>query len=113
MVVNVLKRLASQGKTIVCVIHQPRASILPLFSRVLLLGQGAKTVQFRLTKCCAISHRGISAHLHGTCGTLGHTVYYGPSVNFTAQTDPLRDFFTEAGCEGHCHSVVLPLPSFS
>ena len=45
MVVNVLKKLASQGKTIVCVIHQPRASILPLFTRVLLLG-GGKTVYY-------------------------------------------------------------------
>ena len=66
MVVNVLKNLASQGKTIVCVIHQPRASILPLFTRVLLLGAGK-------------------------------TVYYGPSCNFGADTDPMRDFFANAG----------------
>ena len=36
----VLRRLADQGKTIVCVIHQPRASILPVFNNVLLLGSG-------------------------------------------------------------------------
>ena len=66
MVVNVLKNLASQGKTVVCVIHQPRASILPLFTRVLLLGAGK-------------------------------TVYYGPSCNFGADTDPMRDFFANAG----------------
>jgi ATP-binding cassette subfamily G (WHITE) protein 2 len=66
MVVNVLKNLAAQGKTIVCVIHQPRASILPLFTRVLLLGAGK-------------------------------TVYYGPSCNFGAESDPMRDFFSKAG----------------
>jgi ABC-type multidrug transport system ATPase subunit len=66
MVVNVLKKLALQGKTIVCVIHQPRASILPLFTRVLLLGAGK-------------------------------TVYYGPSCDFGAETDPMRDFFAKAG----------------
>merc|ERR1711871_338383 len=72
MVVNVLKRLGSQGKTIVCVIHQPRASILPLFSRLLLLGEG-------------------------------HTVYYGPTCDFLAPTDPLREFFAAAG---------FPTPTF-
>lgn len=66
MVVNVLKKLADQGKTIVCVIHQPRASILPLFDRVLLLGSGK-------------------------------TIYYGPSCDFSAESDPLRDFFAGAG----------------
>lgn len=66
MVVNVLKGLASQGKTVVCVIHQPRASILPLFTRVLLLGSGK-------------------------------TVYYGPSCDFAAETDTMRDFFAKAG----------------
>eukprot|EP01052_Picozoa_sp_SAG31_P001568 SAG31_NODE_53_length_30139_cov_31.002197_10_plen_183_part_00 len=40
MVVEVLERLAKEGKTIVCVIHQPRASILPKFHHVLLLGGG-------------------------------------------------------------------------
>jgi len=48
------------------VIHQPRASILPLFTRVLLLGAGK-------------------------------TVYYGPSCDFGAETDPMRDFFAKAG----------------
>lgn len=66
MVVNVLKKLASQGKTIVCVIHQPRASILPLFTRILLLGAGK-------------------------------TVYYGPSCDFGAETDTMRDFFKRSG----------------
>lgn len=66
MVVQLLKRQAEAGKTVVCVIHQPRASILPLFDSVLLIGKGK-------------------------------TVYYGPSCNFDAETDPLRSFFTEAG----------------
>lgn len=40
MVVELLKSQARQGKTVVCVIHQPRASILPLFDQVLLMGSG-------------------------------------------------------------------------
>lgn len=40
MVVELLKTQARQGKTVVCVIHQPRASILPLFDQVLLMGAG-------------------------------------------------------------------------
>ena len=45
MVVELLKRQAKQGKTIVCVIHQPRASILPLFDQVLLMGAGKVVYQ--------------------------------------------------------------------
>ena len=33
------------GLTIICVIHQPRASILPLFDQVLLLGAGKVVYQ--------------------------------------------------------------------
>eukprot|EP01051_Picozoa_sp_SAG22_P014499 SAG22_NODE_1766_length_3623_cov_2.997162_5_plen_410_part_00 len=73
MVIGVLRRLAEKGKTIVCVIHQPRASILPEFEHVLLLGGGKQ-------------------------------VYYGPSCRFDdpatgqkIETDPLRQFFAEAG----------------
>ena len=66
MVIDLLKRQTAQGKTVVCVIHQPRASILPLFDQVLLMGSGK-------------------------------VVYYGPSCDFAAETDPLRSFFVEAG----------------
>ena len=66
MVVELLKRQATAGKTVVCVIHQPRASILPLFNHVLLMASGK-------------------------------TVYYGPSCDFSGETDPLRSFFAEAG----------------
>ena len=66
MVVDLLKRQTLQGKTVVCVIHQPRASILPLFDQVLLMGAGK-------------------------------VVYYGPSCDFAAETDPLRSFFVDAG----------------
>ena len=68
MVVNVLKKLAGQGKTVVCVIHQPRASILPLFDRVLLLGAG-QTIYYGPS--CDFSNG--------------------------AKSDPLRDFFASAG----------------
>ena len=40
MMVSLLKKLAKRGKTIVCVIHQPRASIMPMFNQLLLLGAG-------------------------------------------------------------------------
>ena len=66
MLVSLLKKLAKRGKTIVCVIHQPRASIMSMFSSIMLLGAG-------------------------------RVIYYGPSCNFRTETDPLRDFFREAG----------------
>ncbi len=35
-----LKMLASQGKTIVCTIHQPSSQVFALFDRVLLMAEG-------------------------------------------------------------------------
>lgn len=39
-VVEVLKQMASKGKTIVCTIHQPASEIYALFDRLLLLSEG-------------------------------------------------------------------------
>lgn len=39
-VVEVLKEMASKGKTIVCTIHQPASEIYALFDRLLLLSEG-------------------------------------------------------------------------
>merc|ERR1719359_1601185 len=43
-VVNILRQLATKDRrTIVCTIHQPRASILPMFDKLLLLADGGVT----------------------------------------------------------------------
>lgn len=39
-VVEVLKRLATKGKTIVCTIHQPSSDVYTLFDKILLMAQG-------------------------------------------------------------------------
>jgi ABC-type multidrug transport system ATPase subunit len=39
-VVEVLRTLASQGRTIVCTIHQPSSQIVDLFDKVLLMAEG-------------------------------------------------------------------------
>jgi len=38
--VTALRQLASQGRTIVCTIHQPRSSIFAMFARLLLISEG-------------------------------------------------------------------------
>lgn len=39
-VVQVLKRLAQTGKTIICTIHQPSSEVFALFDKLLLMAEG-------------------------------------------------------------------------
>lgn len=39
-VVQVLKRLAQKGKTIVCTIHQPSSEVYAMFDKILLMAEG-------------------------------------------------------------------------
>lgn len=39
-VVQVLKRLAQTGKTIICTIHQPSSEVFALFDKLLLMADG-------------------------------------------------------------------------
>jgi ABC-type multidrug transport system ATPase subunit len=39
-VVECMKNLAKQGKTIVCIIHQPSSDIFQMFDRLCLLAEG-------------------------------------------------------------------------
>jgi ATP-binding cassette subfamily G (WHITE) protein 2 (PDR) len=43
---RLLRRLARQGHSIMCTIHQPSAGILEMFDRILLIEQGGRTVYF-------------------------------------------------------------------
>lgn len=43
---SLLQRLARLGHTIMCTIHQPSASILDMFDRLLLIEQGGRTIYF-------------------------------------------------------------------
>ena len=43
-IINILRKLATNDRrTIVCTIHQPRASILPMFDKLMLLADGGVT----------------------------------------------------------------------
>ena len=48
-VVEVMKGLANQGRTVVCTIHQPSSQIYAMFDRILLLSEG-RTVYMGNTK---------------------------------------------------------------
>ena len=37
---QVLKNLASTGKTVICTIHQPSSEVFALFDRILLMAEG-------------------------------------------------------------------------
>jgi ABC-type multidrug transport system ATPase subunit len=39
-VVELLKEMASKGKTIICTIHQPSSEVYVLFDRLLLMAEG-------------------------------------------------------------------------
>ena len=39
-VVDTLRKLASQGRTVICTIHQPSSQIVELFDKVLLMAEG-------------------------------------------------------------------------
>ena len=39
-VVETLSRLASQGRTVICTIHQPSSQIVKMFDKVLLMAEG-------------------------------------------------------------------------
>jgi ABC-type multidrug transport system ATPase subunit len=39
-IVETMKHLAQQGKTIICTIHQPSSDIFEMFDRLLLLAEG-------------------------------------------------------------------------
>ena len=45
-VVSVLRRLADQGQTILCTIHQPSSTLFEQFDRLLFLDKGGKTAYF-------------------------------------------------------------------
>ncbi|KAJ3193399.1 hypothetical protein HDU67_005149, partial [Dinochytrium kinnereticum] len=42
--IHLLTKLAAQGRTIICTIHQPRSDLFPLFDRLLLLARGGRVV---------------------------------------------------------------------
>jgi ATP-binding cassette subfamily G (WHITE) protein 2 (PDR) len=70
-VCSLLRRLADDGQTILCTIHQPSASILQLFDRLLLLNGKGQTVYFgEVGKGCA----SLKGYLEGvgaaTCPTV-------------------------------------------
>eukprot|EP00403_Amphidinium_massartii_P008428 CAMPEP_0178426162 /NCGR_PEP_ID=MMETSP0689_2-20121128/29096_1 /TAXON_ID=160604 /ORGANISM="Amphidinium massartii, Strain CS-259" /LENGTH=1373 /DNA_ID=CAMNT_0020047847 /DNA_START=36 /DNA_END=4154 /DNA_ORIENTATION=+ len=46
LIVKVIRRLASSGRTVICTIHQPSASIFESFDSLLLLKRGGRTVFF-------------------------------------------------------------------
>ena len=39
-IVQVLKNLASRGKTVICTIHQPSSEVFAMFDRILLMSEG-------------------------------------------------------------------------
>jgi ABC-type multidrug transport system ATPase subunit len=54
-IVCILKKLANQGRTIICTLHQPRASLLPAFDQLLLLSEG-RTIYYGPTWTPSRSH---------------------------------------------------------
>lgn len=46
VVVSVLRRLAQQGQTILCTIHQPSSTLFEQFDRLILLAKGGRTAYF-------------------------------------------------------------------
>mmetsp|Transcript_33421 Transcript_33421/g.76369 ORF Transcript_33421/g.76369 Transcript_33421/m.76369 type:complete len:1390 (-) Transcript_33421:90-4259(-) len=46
LIVKVIRRLASDGRTVICTIHQPSSSIFESFDSLLLLKRGGRTVFF-------------------------------------------------------------------
>ena len=39
-VVEILRKLASQGRTVICTIHQPSSQIVEMFDKILLMAEG-------------------------------------------------------------------------
>ena len=39
-VVETLRKLASQGRTVICTIHQPSSQIVEMFDKILLMAEG-------------------------------------------------------------------------
>lgn len=39
-IVTIMKNMATQGKTILCTIHQPSSEVFPMFDKLLLLAEG-------------------------------------------------------------------------
>ncbi|KAJ3314352.1 hypothetical protein HDU76_002431 [Blyttiomyces sp. JEL0837] len=56
-----LKKIAAQGRTVICSIHQPRSDIVPIIDQILLLARGGRVV-----------YQGPTMHMLPYFATLGH-----------------------------------------
>lgn len=52
-IVETMQRLAQQGKTIICTIHQPSSEVFELFDRLCLMAEGRLAYLGDLKKCPA------------------------------------------------------------
>ncbi|XP_057334852.1 ATP-binding cassette subfamily G member 4 [Microplitis mediator] len=109
-VVNLLKVLARQNRTIVCTIHQPSASLFQLFDHVLILAKGTCLYQGATGQLipflesvklpCPMYHNPADYAIELACGeygddkieTLIHATQNGKSSQWFGNAIPVEDF---------------------
>ncbi|XP_008550685.1 ATP-binding cassette sub-family G member 4 [Microplitis demolitor] len=113
-VVNLLKVLARQNRTIVCTIHQPSASLFQLFDHVLILAKGTCLYQGATGQLipflesvklpCPMYHNPADYAIELACGeygddkieTLIHATQNGKSSQWFGNAIPVEDFKSNA-----------------